>query len=163
MDKLKQLAEEGNPLAQFCCGLMHHNGHGEQLINMGVQSVPKSVAIAAKWYLAAAKQGCSWAMYDYAMLCDSKDERLRWLHEAANRGLADAQVALIRYYCDLDKGAKIIDVVEAYKWALLAAEQRHPCVFETNEFEILEYRMTPTQVTEAKQRAAIFTARDSRC
>src|SRR5437773_8265665 len=76
-------------------------------------------------------------MYDYAMLCDSKDERLRWLHEAASRGLADAQVALIRHYCDLDMRAKIIDVVEAYKWALLAAEQRHPCVFETNQFEWL--------------------------
>ena len=87
MDKLKQLAEDGNPLAQLCCGLMHHYGPGEQLINIGVQSIQKSTARAAKWYLAAAKQGCSWALCDYAMPCESKVERLQWLHEAANRGL----------------------------------------------------------------------------
>ena len=60
------------------------------------------------------------------------------------------------------QGANIIDAIEAYKWALLAAEQRHPCVFETNEFEILEYRMTPAQVAEAKRRAAAFVEKDGR-
>lgn len=102
-------------------------------------------------------------MYNFAWLCESHEERLTWLHKAANHGLADAQVALIRHYCNLDQGAKIIDVVEAYKWALLATQQGHPCVAETNQFEILEYRMTPSQIGEAKRRATLFTPLESNC
>jgi TPR repeat protein len=157
MDSIETLAANGDPTAQFALGLMHLNGHGRQVIRAGVQSIEKSENEAKKWFLASAEGGCVWAMYDYACLCPYGEERELWTHRAANCGLADAQVALSYFYCDVSHGVKPLNVVEAYKWALLAASQNHPCVVETNWFGILEHRMTQQQIVEAKGRADHFS------
>ena len=162
MDQLRKLAEEGNAVAQFAVGLMHLNGHGAMIGRLGIQGVEKDENEARRWFLASAEQGCAWAMFNYAMLCSSKEEKFRWLLKAANGGLADAQYALVGHYNNPHTGAQIIDIVEAYKWAMLAANQNHPCVVRTSQFAILEHRMSEEQISEAEARAASFKAHDSR-
>ena len=51
LEQTRVLAEQGDALAQYDLGAMHHNGFG----------VPKDDAEAARWYRLAAEQGDAYA------------------------------------------------------------------------------------------------------
>ncbi len=181
MNDLKDHAERGDVQAQFILGMMHLHGHGEKVWRTSIEGVPESKSEAKRWFLAAAKGGFEWGMYDYAKLCEEDDpaESYSWFCKAAMRGLPDAQVAMIRQHFKAERlpgagwagggphtresilysernGAFKPDIIEAYKWALIAAQQNHPAVTRTNEFEILECRMSDEEIAEAKSRADSF-------
>lgn len=161
MDDLKLLAEEGDVLAQLCYGLMCQHGHGEQAVYAGVEGIPQSKTEAAKWYRKAASQGNAWGKYNLAAITENRDEALTMCRDAAKQGLAEAQVALAKYYetggifSSYSLQSKLeIDLIECYRWALLAEKQGHPIATNTNWFDILENKMTPEQICEARRRAS---------
>lgn len=161
MDDLRQKAENGDVLAQLCYGLMCQHGHGLNPTRVDVQYIPQSNKEAAKWYRRTASQGNAWGKYNLDSISDNRIEAFQMCREAAVQGLAEAQVALALYYqtggifSSYSKDYKLeIDLIESYRWSLIAKEQNHPYVTKTNWFEILESRMTPQQISEAKQLAS---------
>lgn len=161
MDDLRRMAENGDVLAQLCYGLMCQHGHGLNPTRVDVQYIPQSKKEAARWYRRAASQGNVWGKYNLASISENRVEALQMCQEAAMQGLAEAQVALAAYYRTggifgsySDDYKLEIDLIESYRWSLLAKEQNHPYMTNTNWFEILEDRMTPQQISKAKQLAA---------
>lgn len=80
-------AEDGHPEAMFCLGAMYETGTG----------VNKEINVAFRWYRQAAEHGHPLAMYCVAMMLLGNGveanipERNKWLHLAAENGVAAAQ------------------------------------------------------------------------
>jgi len=88
---LRKAAEQGDPEAQFCLGVVYMNGQG----------VPKDEKRAVEWYRRAAEQGLSEAQLNLGnMYADgrgvAKDEvcAVEWYWKAAEQGSTEAQDSL---------------------------------------------------------------------
>ena len=88
---VRQLAEKGDPSAQYNLGLMYQNGRG----------VEKDEVEAVKWYQKAAEQGVANAQYNLSVmylngLGVEKDEveAAKWHQKAAEQGNSLAQYKL---------------------------------------------------------------------
>jgi hypothetical protein len=115
---VRQLAEKGDPSAQYNLGVMYHNGRG----------VEKDEVEAFKWYQKAAEQGDADAQNNLGVMYANgrgveKDEveAVKWYQKAAEQGDAAAQTNLGVMYEDGSGVEK--DEVEAVKWYQKAAEQ----------------------------------------
>ena len=117
-ERLKALAEKGEPAAQYNLGLCYFRGEG----------VTKDMVESVKWYRKAADQGHADAL-NYLGLCYSqgygvaKDEveAVKWYRKAADQGHAIGQSNL--GYC-YSKGYGVAkDEIEAVKWWCKAADQ----------------------------------------
>ena len=79
-----------------------------------------------------------------------------WFGKAARQGNPFAQYKLGRIY---ERGQVVSkDLVEAYKWYLLSSQ--HGDKPAGQSLRRLETVLTPTQIDEAKRRAAAFTPVD---
>ena len=83
LDHLKQMAEEGNAVAQFKLGQHYDNGIG----------IDQDFSEAMRWYRAAAAQGVVEAHYNIGVLYDQGrgvdqdfSEAMRWYLWAAEKG-----------------------------------------------------------------------------
>lgn len=117
-ERLKALAEKGDPAAQYNLGLCYFRGEG----------VTKDMVESVKWYRKAADQDHADAL-NYLGLCYSqgygvaKDEveAVKWWRKAADQGYASAQSNLGYYY---SKNFNVPeDQIESVKWFRKAADQ----------------------------------------
>jgi TPR repeat protein len=111
----KDLANKGDPVAQFKLGIAYFNGEG----------VAKDLVEALKWHRKAADQQLVEAEYIVAVCYDEgkgveidRAEALKWYRKAAEHGVAEAQ-----YRMGVHHGAILNDWVEAVKWYRKAADQ----------------------------------------
>lgn len=92
-----------------------------------------------------------------ARLGPSPDRAVECYRQAALKGDGRAQMNLGRMYMN-GFGVKT-DLVEAYKWFLLARNHGEPTVAKyLRDFEMTD-QLTPAQKTEAQRRAEEFTAK----
>ncbi len=117
---LKQLAEQGDPKAQFELGAIYYFPLDE--------SIKKDINEAFKWYTKAALQGQVEAQYNLGVMYDqgkgvpkNYSDAYKWYKLAAEQGFANAQYNLGVMY---DQGYGIPkNYAQAIKWYKLAAEQ----------------------------------------
>jgi hypothetical protein len=113
-----QLAEKGDPAAQFRLGAMYASGI----------EVAKNPAEALRWYLKAAEQGHAAAQFNLGLIYKVGDatppnpaESLKWFRKAAGQNIPEAQYFLGSLY---ETGSGVpANYPEAAKWYRLAAEQ----------------------------------------
>jgi TPR repeat protein len=159
VELLEPLARGGNAQAQRMLGWMYSNGQG----------VERDQRQAARWYCESVRKDpwdsapCPWFVLlvrqQPGVVWESLEpvgvERWRNYLDAAERGEADAQVVLgLLYTAGLETRR---DPVEAYKWFLLAAEQRHPSAGAL--IEQLELELTPEQIERGRRLAAEWRPR----
>ncbi len=145
-------ADQGNAAAQVALGELFEAGQG----------VEHDFAEAARWYRKAAEQGYPRGEYALALMYlmgtgvpKDDGEALKWYRAAADHGYPLALFHLgVRY----KNGQGVSpDPVEAFKWLSLAADRG---ITEAGEIrQEVQSRMTRAQVTEAKRRAAEFSAK----
>ena len=114
----KNLAEQGNPEAQYNLAILYKQGKG----------VMQDVAAAVNWFQKAADQGLPSAQYYMGHLYDEGEgvgknftKAVEWYQKAAEQGDPLAQTNLGVAYAN-GEGIKQ-DVVLAYVWFSLAASQ----------------------------------------
>ena len=118
---MRQLAEQGNPEAQYHIGMMYNNG-------MGVAKNPQD---AMKWFeqsaqagdaLAAYKLGCYYAgQFDVVKM--DFEKALRYKMVAAKAGYALAQLDVAQLLWEKDNGQNPQNLHEAINWLDAAARQ----------------------------------------
>jgi TPR repeat protein len=121
LDLWRNVAEQGNPEAQYFLGLMYDLGHG----------VPEDDVIAFRWYHKSALQGDPDAQWSVGVAYGNGDgvgqdlvQAVRWYRAAAEQGHDDAQVDLGVAY---EIGAGVPrDFAQAMRWYSAAAAQGHP-------------------------------------
>ena len=86
--KIRILAQQGDPEAQFDLGLMYHFGYG----------VPQDYQEAIKWFRKAAEQGLVASQFNLGIMYDKgygvpQDHKkaVKWYRKAAEQGYASAQ------------------------------------------------------------------------
>ncbi len=144
------LAEAGNADAQFGLGQMYGNGFGVMMDD----------AAALKWYGLAAAQEHGPALSNLAVMHQNgwgvpMDETtaMQLFERAANVGVADAMVALGRYYA-MDFSDSY-DPVQAYKWFSLAALLGD---FDANSRrESIAAKLTAEQVADGNALVDVWT------
>ena len=150
---MKPLAEKGDARAQHNLGVMYDYGRG----------FPQDYTKALKWYRRAADQGIPEAQHNLGLMYASGQgvprkytEAAKWYRRAADQGMPDSQVNLgIMYY----NGQGVPrDYVLAHMWLNLAASQ-YPASVKKRVNDAVHYRdivdakMTPAQIAEAKRLA----------
>jgi hypothetical protein len=81
---------------------------------------------------------------------------LFWLNRSATQGNASAQNMLSRQLFDRESGPR--DMIDAYKWALIAARSNERLQSDAAEtLDRLARSMTPSQMAEARTQAAKWT------
>lgn len=150
---MKPLAEKGDAKAQHNLGVMYDYGRG----------FPQDYSRALKWYRRAADQGIPDAQHNLGLMYyygqgvpQNFIEAARWYRRAADQGMPDSQVNLgIMYY----NGQGVSqDYVLAHMWLNLAASQ-YPESVKKKVNDVVHYRdivdakMTPAQIAEAKRLA----------
>ena len=123
---------------------------------------PRDPAEAVKWFRKAAEQNYAKAQYNlgvcfYAGEGVAKDpEAVKWYRKAAEQNNAEGQLYLGLSYVKGEGVAE--DLVEAYKWLLLAARQGDESAKKivTNP---LESSLRPEQIAEGQKRAREFKPR----
>ena len=151
MRLLKPLAESGQPIAEHRVGVMYMLGQG----------VEKDSAEAIKWFSKAADQGQGESQHSLGLrylwgdgVDKEPDKAAAWFTAAANQGIPDSATWLADMYWTGNGVAA--DPVEAYKWMLLSGDK-----FSINHrngvtIEQFAAQLTPSQLTEAQQRAKNF-------
>ena len=133
--KLKPLAEQGNPKAQYYFGYMLKVGKG---VHKNESKANKWLRKAAESFRLAAEQGDTKAQSSLGIMYANGDgikedrvEAVKWYRRAAEQGDADGQYLLGWAYAnassyDLDEiGDDAKNEAEAVRWLRLAAEQGH--------------------------------------
>lgn len=117
----KQLADKGDPAAEYALGVLYSNGQG----------VPKDEAVGFSWYLKAAEKGYPDAEYNVAIAYYNgqgveKDysTAFSWFLKAGDQGVVEAEYDLGVMYLQ-GKGVPQ-DYVSAVKWLQDAADQGNP-------------------------------------
>ena len=153
VELLQRPARRGNPQAQRMLGWMYNNGQG----------VERDERTAARWYCESVRKDpwddapCPWlsllVRQKPGVVWESLNpvgvERWRKYLGAAEQGDPEAQVVLGLLYTSALETRR--DLVEAYMWLALAAEQGHPTAGRL--LEQLELEMTPAQIAQGRQRA----------
>ena len=118
MDRLRRVAEAGDPIAQASLGLRYYRGQG----------IRKDLAEAFRWTKRAAEQGEARAQSNLGFYYMNGEgvgrdpgQAARWWREAASQGLQQAQFNLGLLY-ETGRGVSA-DPQEAAKWYRLASEQ----------------------------------------
>jgi TPR repeat protein len=143
-------AAQGNTYAQFNLGVIYWNGEG----------VPRDSVEAVNWLRKAAEQGHAEAQCRlgkaYAKgIGVPKDtaETIKWLRMAAEQGDSHAQTGLGVAYQDDDTFPELKNLVEAYKWAVLAIPADGHMTKELRD--ALTCQMTQSQIEEGQRLASI--------
>jgi len=143
-------AAQGNPYAQFNLGIIYWNGEG----------VPKDSVEAVNWFRKAAEQGHAEAQCQmgkaYARgigVPENRVEVIKWFRLAAEQGDSYAQTGLGVAYQDDDEFPEFKNLVEAYKWAVLAAPGRGHMTKHLRD--ALTCQMTPAQMEEGQRLASM--------
>lgn len=146
-EELRALAVDGNAVAQYYLGVMHHAG-------LGVEQDGKA---AARWYGKAAERGHPQAQYSLANLYmygggvdRDYDQAREWYRKAARQGHSEAQYSLGELYWS-GMGAQQSDVL-AYAWFAVAAASGDEDAAAMRERAAS--RMGPADLEAAQQRAA---------
>jgi len=153
VELLRGPARRGNAQAQRMLGWMYNNGQG----------VKRDEREAARWYCESVRKDpwdeapCPWFVLlvreEPGVVWESLNpvgvERWRKYLESAEQGDAEAQVILGLLYASALETDR--DLVEAYIWLALAAEQRHPTAGQL--LEQLELEMTHEQIAQGRARA----------
>ncbi len=151
LKEVRAKAEAGDAESQVELGRRYDKGEG----------VAKDPAEAVKWFRKAAEQNYAKAQYNlgvcfYAGEGVAKDpEAVKWYRKAAEQNDAEGQLYLGLSYVKGEGVAE--DLVEAYKWLLLAARQGDEDA-KKNMTE-LESKLTPEQIAEGQKRAREFKPR----
>ncbi|MEW6159091.1 MAG: hypothetical protein AB1813_16825 [Verrucomicrobiota bacterium] len=131
--------------AQFNLGLMYENGLG----------APRDLAHAAQWYRKAANLGDIQALVNLGWLLQTQGgetnltEAIRCYQTAAQKNNSKAQMLLAECY---EKGLGVgKDLVEAYKWLYLAAQNNDPDA--TARLNLLAENLPFADVATALRRA----------
>lgn len=152
-------AEQGNATAQFFLGVMYNKGKG----------VTQDYHEAVKWYQKAAEQGHAKAQFNLGVMFDDGKgvahdyaEAVKWYRKAALQGDAKAQFSY--GYMHASGNGVSVDYVTAVMWFEIAAANPSPAGRGINGLvegtrEIVEAKMTPQQVAEAKRRARDWSTR----
>jgi hypothetical protein len=150
MKLLTRPAESGNPIAQHRLGVMYVLGQG----------VPKDPAEAIKWFTKSAEQGQGESQHSLGLrylwgdgVDKNPEAAAAWFQAAANQGIPDSATWLGDIYWN-GNGVKQ-DVVEGYKWLLLAGDKFNINHCNTT-LEQFAAQLTPQQKAEAEQRARDF-------
>lgn len=148
LEKLRPMAEAGNPHAQYQLGFRYYLG----------DSGAQDFTAAATWYQKAADQGHVEAAYKLSKLFTSGtgiDQNLeaaaQYCRLAAEQGHAEAQSQLGQIY-DQGKGVEP-DPIEAYHWFALAVDQ-----VDADLSAYLESQGLPPHVRGAELAAALGDA-----
>lgn len=182
MSLFRPAADQGNPIAQYNVGILYENGQGvpqdfrqaaewyrkgadqgysEAQNNLASlylagSGMPANIEEGVKWLRAAATQGHGGAQYNLGMLFAhgqgvTKDFKQAegWLRLAADQGDADAKFNLGALY---ERGDGAPQIIEAYKWYLLAAEAGSAPAAEKKA--ALGGALTPEQKALAELQAA---------
>lgn len=139
-------------------------GYGEAQFKLaacyenGLLAVKPDKTVAMKWYLAAAQQGHPRAQYKYAMLVYQIPDyagSAEWFRKAADQGVIEAQMRIAEFY-KLGRAAGGKDLVEAYKWYLIASRLGYPdAVKQVEEFPRL-WRLDEESARKAMERADAY-------
>ena len=152
LKEVRAKAEAGDAQSEVELGVRYDDGEG----------VAKDPAEAVKWFRKAAEQNYAKAQYNlgvcfYAGEGVAKDpEAVKWYRKAAEQNDAEGQLYLGLSYVKGEGVAE--DLVEAYKWLLLAARQGDESgkKIVTNP---LESSLRPEQIAEGQKRAREFKPR----
>ncbi len=152
LKEVRAKAEAGDAQSEVELGVRYDDGEG----------VAKDPAEAVKWFRKAAEQNYAKAQYNlgvcfYAGEGVAKDpEAVKWYRKAAEQNDAEDQLYLGLSYVKGEGVAE--DLVEAYKWLLLAARQGDESAKKivTNP---LESSLRPEQIAEGQKRAREFKPR----
>ena len=154
----EKAAAQGYAGAQFFLGSLYEKGQG----------VPQDYAQARQWYEQAAAQGYDPAQYHLGSLYDKGEgtpqdyaQARQWYEKAATQGNPFAQMLLgMKFFLGEHGIAK--DYVLSYMWCSLAvqgdAQLREDFVAQET-LEMLERRMTPQQLQEARRLARDWRAK----
>lgn len=146
LEKLKPLAEQGDPRSQYAIGWMYRNGEG----------VDQDYKTTAKWYRLAAEQGHAEAqnslglMYQFGEgVATDNQIAVKWYRLAAEQGNAEAQNNLGLMYVN---GEGVVQSnISAYVWLYSAAFQGVSLAkWSQNQ---LEKKMTSEQLEQAQTMA----------
>ncbi len=147
----RRAAEQGDETAQDMLGACYEYGAG---------GVAEDMVEAVRWYRKAAEQGFVEAQLDlaYCYSDSDKSEHVKWLRKAAEQGNQNAQsrLSIINWLGYLPEDQR--DMVEAYKWERVHAE-------ETGMLENLENikkEMSPEDIQKAEALAREFMEKTSR-
>ena len=147
LEEVKAKAEAGEAESQVELGLRHEKGQG----------VAKDPVEAAKWYRKAAEQNFARAQNNLGVCYEkgegvAKDEEqaVKWYRKAAEQNYAPAQASLGAFFPN-------DDVVEAYKWLLLAANQGNEDAKQV--MTELEHTLRPEQRAQGQKLARDFRPR----
>lgn len=116
-EKVKQMAEAGNPEAMLRLGDMYAVGYGVTIDAM------KSI----EWYEKSAKAGNHIAQYwlgNSSIMDGNSEEAFKWFLASAEQGNSLAQFSLAETYMKGEVVSK--DIKEAIKWLKLSAGQNYP-------------------------------------
>ena len=148
---LKQLAEQGDPKAQFELGAIYYFPLDE--------SIKKDINEAFKWYTKAALQGQVEAQYNLGVMYDqgkgvpkNYSDAYKWYKLAAEQGFANAQYNLgVMYY----RGEGIPkNYIDAYKWFNIVVSSEDKVSDAARALmNINEPRMTSEQIATAQNLA----------
>jgi len=153
VELLLPLGRRGNVQAQRMLGWIYSNGQG----------VERDEREAARWYCESVRRDpddgapCPWLTLllreEPGVIWESLQpmgvERWRRYIRAAEQGDAEAQVVLGLIHTSGLETAR--DLVEAYKWFVIAAEQHHPTAGQL--LEQIENELDPEQIAEGRRRA----------
>jgi TPR repeat protein len=150
LERLRQLAANGDADAEFSLGVRYDAGRG----------VTEDAAEAANWYRRAADHGSALAQFMLGLFAANgralprdDGEAAEWFRKAAEQGYGAAQFRLGVALMDGRGIAK--DDVEAFKWLSLAAVygSRGSQPRYRDARDALAHTMTPTQVADGERRA----------
>ena len=137
-------AEQGSAEAQYSLAQLYENGQG----------VPQDYGQALQWNRKAAEQGLDLAQNNLGFMYENAQgtsqnyaEAVKWYNKAADQDYAIAQFNLGRIYAT---GLGVLqDDVQAYFWTALSASQGDEGA--QNNIKLLAARMSPAQISEAKE------------
>lgn len=140
-------AGQGHAIAQYNVGLLYYFGSGTS----------KDLSRAVEWLTKSAEQGYPDAQFNLGVMSlngegtpPSLAKAVEWFAKAAEGGNAGAQLNLGIMYSG-DNGGVIKDLVQAFKWAALAAEAGQDDAVQFMDF--LSGMMTRDQISQAQQMA----------
>ena len=146
LSEWQQLAEQGQPVAQYNLGIIYEYGRG----------VGQSDAEAVKWYRKASVQGVSVAQYRLGIMYDngwgvppSDTAAVKWYREAAEQGNPFAQHDLAFMYAAGTGVAQ--DFVRAYMWLNVAVASGNSLMVK--HLNSIADKLNSTQVEEAQKMA----------
>jgi TonB family protein len=152
--ELRRAAERGDAQSQYVLGLAYEFGKG-----VGVDPVQ-----AVQWYRRAADQELAGAQFNLGVayangtgVAKDLTQAANWYRKAANNGDAAAQFNLGLMYFNGEPLEQ--DLTEAYKWMIIATARAAPedKTKVSEGRDLVEARLTTTQIAEARTRARDWT------